>query len=375
MGAVALGALGPALDRTLLHVFVAGPGYGEGSAVALPGRGWIVLDGCRISTGRLPIAHILGRWRAPDEPLDALLLTHPHADHSFGIREVIEQAAPRAIGLTTSPRAPGLVFAALSATPGGGGRDALDRLRRHAVLDAMLAIRQALASGRAALLALVDGARLPLTCGDVEAYVRAPEAALVHDRLAGEPRGDPNELSAVVELVFGATRIVLGSDLPSADSQGRPLRAGWGAVLSRHPHLGEHRGLKIPHHGSPAAFHTGLMTAGRDRTWWISPFNRGKRLPPTDADGVPRLVALNGEVALTATPRPRAAQPLHADPAVVRLAELTALFAATAPIAAGAFSISPPEIEPLDPIWCGAFDDRGMVRGTWRGPRAFTVVS
>jgi hypothetical protein len=166
---------------------------------------------------------------------------------------------------------------------------------------------------------------------------------------------------------------VLGSDLPTLDSHGAVLPAGWDAVLQRHPHLGDHLGLKVPHHGSPAAFHADLMPRGAGRTWWISPFNRGWRLPPTDPDGVPRLVALNGAVSLTATPRPRASQPWHTDPAVVPVADLPALFAASS-AGPGGFSITPPNVGPLEPVWCGAFDDRGALRAAWRGPRAFTVV-
>jgi glyoxylase-like metal-dependent hydrolase (beta-lactamase superfamily II) len=141
VSALALDALGTSLDRALLHVFVAGPGYGEGIAVALPGTGWIVLDGCRVSTGRLPILNILQRWRIPEEPLDALLLTHPHTDHAFGIREMIEENAPRAIGLTTSPTAPGMVFDMVFAELAAARPAALDQLRRRTVIDAMLAIR------------------------------------------------------------------------------------------------------------------------------------------------------------------------------------------------------------------------------------------
>jgi len=116
------------------------------------------------------------------------------------------------------------------------------------------------------------------------------------------------------------------------------------------------------------------MTSGSGRTWWISPFNRGKRLPPTDPDGVPRLVALNGEISLTATPRARGVQPIHVDPAVVPLAELASLFATASPFAAGAFSVTPPDVEPQEPVWCTAFDDQGALRGAWRGHRAFRVV-
>jgi hypothetical protein len=374
VASLTLAALAVPLDRSLMHVFVAGPGYGEGIAVALPHSGWIVLDGCRVSTGRLPILAILERWRSSTEPVEALLLTHPHADHAFGIRETIEATAPRRIGVTTSPSSPALVFATAEAGLAAASPGALDQLRRRTVIDAMLAIRRRFDSAPGDLLALVDGAQVPVARPGVTAFVRAPDAALVHERLAGGRRGDPNELSAVVELVFGATRIVLGSDLPTVDARGSVLGAGWDTVLDRHPHLGDHRALKIPHHGSLAAFHAELMTSSSGRVWWISPFNRGRRLPPTDPDGLPRLVALNGEVSLTATPRARGAQPVHLDPAVVPLAELPSLFATARPFTAGAFSVTPPVVEPLEPIWCGAFVDQGALRGVWRGNRAVSVV-
>lgn len=374
MVSLTLDALATPLDRSLLHVFVAGPGYGEGVAVALPHSGWLLLDGCRVSTGRLPILAILDRWRSSGEPVEALLLTHPHTDHAFGIRETIEGTSPRRIGVTTSPASPALVFTTAEAELAAASPGSVDQLRRRTVIDAMLAIRRRFDATPADLIALVDGAQVPLSNSGIAAFVRAPDAALVHDRLAGGHRGDPNELSAVVELVFGATMVVLGSDLPTVDGRGVVLGAGWDSVLHRHPHLGDHRGLKIPHHGSPAAFHARLMTSGSGRAWWISPFNRGRRLPPTDPDGVPRLVALNAQVSLTATPRPRGAQPIHADPAVVSLAELPSLFTSANAMTAGAFSVTPPDVEPLEPVWCAAFDDQGVLRGTWRGNRAFSVV-
>ena len=58
-----------ALDRNLLYVMVAGPGFGEGVAVALPERGWILVDGCRVDgpVGEdLPLAAIVERFRRPD---------------------------------------------------------------------------------------------------------------------------------------------------------------------------------------------------------------------------------------------------------------------------------------------------------------------
>ncbi|TVQ88165.1 MAG: hypothetical protein EA397_17370 [Deltaproteobacteria bacterium] len=57
------------LDRSLLHVFVAGPGTGEGIAIALPGPdlGWILIDGCRCtpdpSDEELSVRWVLRKFR------------------------------------------------------------------------------------------------------------------------------------------------------------------------------------------------------------------------------------------------------------------------------------------------------------------------
>jgi hypothetical protein len=176
--------------------------------------------------GRLPILAILDRWRSPAESVDALLLTHPHTDHAFGIRETIEFTAPRCLGVTTSPTSPELVFTAIEAELSASSPGSLDQLRRRTVIEAMLAIRRRFDAAPRDLIALVDGTQVPVMHPGVTAFVRAPDATLVHDRLASGQRGDPNELSAVVELVFGATRIVLGSDLPTVDSNGNPSARG-----------------------------------------------------------------------------------------------------------------------------------------------------
>lgn len=360
-----------ALDRALLHVLVVGPGYGEGIAVALPERGWLIIDGCRVVGGAFPLRTILERWRGDDDPIDVLAVTHPHTDHAYGVRELLEQHSPRAIGLATAPGDPALVFRAVEAELARGGPGLADQLARRTVLDAMLALRRRFDAAPGDLIALVDGSRLPLSTTRAAAHVRAPDAALVHARLMTNVAADANELSAVIELVYGATSVVLGSDLPRTSAAG----TGWNAVVGRHPHVGAHHALKIPHHGSPAAFHPALMTAGAARPWWISPFNRGVRLPPTSPDGIQRLVGLNGEVALTATPRAQASQPSHVAPGRVPLGALAALFQAERPpIGPGAFSVTPPALEALDAVWCAAFDDRGAVRGLWRGARAFAVV-
>lgn len=56
-----------AIDRSLLYVFVIGPGRGEGIAVALPTSGWLTIDGATSAAGRPPILEILDTWKAKDD--------------------------------------------------------------------------------------------------------------------------------------------------------------------------------------------------------------------------------------------------------------------------------------------------------------------
>lgn len=374
--AAELPALG-ALDRALLHVFVAGPGYGEGLAIALPGSGWLIVDGCQVADEELPLRQILKQWRAPGEAVDCVALTHPHRDHAAGIRRLIEETLPRRVALSTSPSNPDQVFAAVDdprqVRPTSG------RQRLSHALDALLAIRRYWEEHPERRFYLVDGAEIPTSSPRATLRVCAPEIAHVEEVLAlaagsRRPVERPNEISAVIEVVFGATRIVLGSDLTAIHHDGAPARGGWAEVLSRHDDLGRHAGLKLPHHGSPYAFHHGLHTEGQGRAWWVTPFNQGTRLPPLGDGGVSQLVAHNKQVLMTALPRSRVDQEPLAAPAMFPIADLPSLFVPAAPMTPKAVAISPADLEPLDPIWCVAFDDQGAVAGAWRGRYALSIV-
>jgi hypothetical protein len=168
--------------------------------------------------------------------------------------------------------------------------------------------------------------------------------------------------------------VVLGSDLPSTVGQGPATRGGWDQVLTAYGDLGNHIGLKVPHHASAAAFHPDLMTAGHDRAWLVTPFSKPPKLPTVEPDGIPRLVEINRRVLLTATPRPRDQQPVAPPDGVVRIGDLDDYFRPSHAVTASSSVVSPPHMEPFDPVWCVAFDDAGKIRGTWRGTRAITVV-
>jgi hypothetical protein len=366
-----------ALDRALLHVFVAGPGNGEGLAIALPHRGWLVVDGCHVADERLPLLEILETWRDPAEAVDCVALTHPHRDHAAGIRRLIEEMLPRRVALSAPPSNPTRVFAATDdprrVTPTTG------RQRISRAVDALHAIRRYWGEHPQSELYLVDGAVIPTSSSRVTVKVCAPqvdhlEETLERAALSKRLVERPNEISAVIEVTFGSTRLVLGSDLPAIDYGGNPIRGGWADVLSRYVELGQHTGMKLPHHGSRYAFHPGLHTRGQDRAWWIAPFNQGQRLPPMGTDGISGLVSRNKQVLMTALPRSREEQEPLAAPAVFSIADLPALFAPAAPAAPSAMSSSPGDLEPLDPIWCVAFDDKNAIAGAWRGRYALSFV-
>ncbi len=351
------------LDRSLLYVFVAGPGIGEGVAVALPEIGWLLLDGCQVDRD-VPLLAIYQRWRSADDHVACLALTHPHQDHAMGFRRVLEETAPRRVGLTSPPGRPWMLLGGLAPTQAGVSSD--DQ-RRRVVIDALGAIRRYADERPGALLGLCEGVTIPTASAQVVVSTCSPPEALVAATYSGAlmigPR-DANDLSTVIEVAFGAARVVLGSDLTSP---------GWDRAVTAYPALVDHHGLKVPHHGSRTAHHDLLMAHGEGRAWMVAPFSRSG-LPAVHADGIPWLVARNRALYLTAAPLARYRQPTP--PAQVALADLPSLFVgAGVPPGTAATAISPPlGLYALDAVWAAAFASDGTIRGLWRGQRAFAVI-
>lgn len=98
------------------------------------------------------------------------------------------------------------------------------------------------------------GGEIPLGRRDVTIEVVAPDADGARaffvdphpdkDRLAERLRRRANDLSAVLQVRFGATRLVLGGDLPE-DDHGVGPRTGWTKVLRSTPTLPGSLVLKI----------------------------------------------------------------------------------------------------------------------------------
>ncbi len=376
------------LDRELLHVFVIGPGQGEGIALALPGSGWVLVDGCSAPRqrprDRYPLEHVLRQFWGDDRAIEAMVLTHPHADHVAGFAELLESLEPKVVGVTGTNADD--LRRTLADEAANCDRRRAESSTREAmvaagVVTALRAINTWAEDHPEDLIAVHDQVELVST-SEVSVHARAPHPTLLQSwfdegRMAEIMAKRANELSAVLEVVFGRTRIVLGGDLPVRDQHG-PVPTGWNGVLERHGQLATHSGFKIPHHGSREALHPKMIrSARRDRAWLLTPFNSSSLPRLDDDDGLDMLLAGESPVMLTAPSVSKKLLRAHkaGKTTPADLAALTeALKAEPRFDAADSVYRNDRRLGPLDPLWCVAFDARGRVRARWRGKAALEVV-
>lgn len=374
--AVVLEPLPAVLDRRHLHVFVSGPGEGESIAVALPDRGWFLVDGCYVQVDgvdQYPALVAYERWKAVDDPVEALAWTHPHADHFDGIRETIERFPPRRVGVVVAEQPePGsmcLESAAFAQHPllpiDVRLRDVFNR-----VLSTFESIRGRWEADPTSVWLLRDGS---LDVGRTTIDVLFPTDPAIRtfyadpklqERLATRA----NELSAVVRLRFGATTVLLGGDLPVRQGR-RELRHGWPDVLASWPAAHEHGLGKVPHHGSIEAVESSAFgPAGGELV--VTPYVK-RRLPqPKDGDGLSSLLAGRAAVRMTADGGLLQAS-LHG--AEVARSELRDRLAhRSAPLTSGRSVASPRGA--LDTTWGFALDEEGRLQGLFAGAGVLSVV-
>ncbi|MCA9572754.1 MAG: MBL fold metallo-hydrolase, partial [Myxococcales bacterium] len=324
----------------------------------------------------LPILQLLRRFRDGEERVTLMVLTHPHEDHADGFGHLVTELDPEWIGVTSAnPPAPSLqaqVEAAMKATAADSGQEG--RLRSvEAAFKAIAAWRE---RHQREVTPLHDGVAIAL--GATTVSVRSPTvdtiAALTADGWpAARPRA--NELSSVLELTFGATRLLFGGDLPHTRG-GRVLDQGWKGTLGRHPHLEGGAGLKVPHHGSREALFAPMLDAWG--SWWVTPFAR-QRLPRGGAkEGMAGMLAHHSPVQVTALPTRKAEQHHVPPPARLTLSEWTQVFDASDlndAFARLAVETGPARgAGPLDAVWAASFDDQGRCVARWRGRVALDVV-
>jgi hypothetical protein len=366
------------LDRSLLHVFVVGPGTGEGIAVALPGTGWLVIDACKVGS-EVPLARIVERYRQPDEEI-AMILSHPHEDHASGFAEAVESLKPTTIHLTAkTPAGPHLLECVRKLLEADASTSA--QLRKRPVVSALKAIEAwEIDSGRK-LGILLEGSSL-FTTEKVRARACAPRQGAhlddILDRLAKGDRSRANEASIVIEIAFGQTRLVLGGDLTRLRGRSS-VPTGWDAVMAGHAELAEHGFLKVAHHGSVEAHHPALMQPGKAggpdrRAWCCTPFDRTSL--PDHAEGMPAILAANPTLHLT---HPPAAWTVPAHSGTIGLDRIR--LRRVADPTGDSFADAADDIRPraprdsLAPIWSFAFDDAGMLKSLWRGESALAITA
>jgi hypothetical protein len=364
------------LDRDLLHVMVAGPGFGEGVAVALPGRGWILVDGCRVDGpvgGDLPLAAIVERYRGSDDPISWMVLTHPHEDHAAGFAETLDRLQPDSVGLAgLDPPQRSLLSEAESWVEASASHEVT--LRRRQVLAAFRALIARSEAGRP--LAVLHAGKHLVETERVRVEVLAPLPGAMN-ALFTEANGNwrkigpkVNSLSVVLLIEFGSTRVVLAADQITEPDRG----TGWRAILPRSPTAAAPHGLKVPHHGSAEAHHEDLMSVGPSgSTWWVTPFSK-KRMPRPNPDLGP-LLSRNAPVRLTVMPT-RSARERAGERTQLGLTDYAACFESNLPDWLGEVEeITPPRpLEPFDPLWAAGFDDRGAAVRHWRGSAAIELT-
>jgi len=372
-----LGAL-TALDPARLYLFAVGPRRGEALAVRLPGIGWLLVDCCRtMLAGRtlvLPQQALVTRFPAP---IVGALLTHPHEDHVDGFADLVNALPPDRVMVSGCEQPEPHLLDAVEARIAAAA-STRDRTVAQQVKAAAIAIRQWEARQGKKVTAV--NAATTLWAPPVSVAGRAPDPTLARPLLkSGDLAARANELSAVLEIVWGGTRLVLGGDLPTVKTDKKqpiPIPTGWGLVMQQSPQLGNHTGLKVPHHASWAAMHHALTppAALPGRAWVVTPLHKGSNhLPSLDAgDGLDLLLQNEPIVMLTREPR------VALGPGTWGLAALRAAVPALAtgiPVVNRGKVLAPAvPIAPLDAVWGVAFDDAGHVTARYRGAAAVDIV-
>lgn len=283
-------------DRLCLAVF--GPGHGEAALLRFPDGSIGVVDGC----GEGPRNPVLGLLSGmPAARLRFVALTHPHEDHLMGMAEVIREFRPEEVwfGGADHPRMYQPIVRRLRRaehrTAAEHDAAAPPRHKRLADLVNQMVGRRRTRWG--ALQSLGDrqlhvdeadcrGHRLrvrsllPTTTSRFRAWrhhrTPATSAAPVETDIE-QLDADVNDLSAVLLIEWGDTRILLGGDA-EVGGQGR----GWTAadVPDRIDIL------KVPHHASSGAFHQPTWERLRTDVAIVTPYMHAAGSQPPQPAGL-----------------------------------------------------------------------------------------
>jgi beta-lactamase superfamily II metal-dependent hydrolase len=286
------------LEQAALSIVVFGPGFGESivlRATTAEGPSWAVIDSARKEWRGSSFNPALALLNAVGGRPSLVILTHPHADHTAGLTDIVE--------IATDEATIGCVEAMLERpSPYAPDEDPDDKAAgsRSQTQLAIRAINRAWRDG-AGKVSLIHGGE-PLTFAGWTLSVLHPDQQAVDhavERFAGGRDVSLNDLSASLLVERDDVALVLGADCE---------RTAWTAIEARMApaDLLHARPVKVPHHGSLKAIHPVLIDHNKradGRPQIVTPFPNSGRLPRFDADqGVDRLLAAAGRVELTAMP-------------------------------------------------------------------------
>lgn len=231
---------GHAIGQERLIVWFFDVGQGDAIFIESPSGQQLLVDG---GPGQVVLEKLSGVLPFWDRSIDAILLTHPHADHVEGLVEVLDRYSVSTVYTT------GVAYPTNAEA---------EFLRRSSDEEQMIIVNQPMT------IQLGDGVTLELI---------APPSSLLHKTV-----DDVNEASIVGILRFGETSILLTGDI------------GNEAELTMIPLIDESIDvLKVGHHGSRYSTSTAFLEATKPKVAVIS-CGEGNEYGHPHAETLERLV-------------------------------------------------------------------------------------
>ena len=345
--------LAPLGDDLLLLVM--GPGIGESVIVRWPPDCWLVVDSFHRTKRSEEFHPAVDALKLFDGYADAVVLTHPHEDHTGGFASLIERRKPTGLVGWWPADAAGARWNTANAS--------LAR-RQGSNEHAVAAIDRVWRDEPSSRWELHSGAdALKIEAASIRVLTPLPET-VEHCRSVASP--DYNEMSSAMVITWHDCELLLGADLVN--------RRGWDSLAIVHGELrfAHTTAMKVAHHGSKEAQHSfalGIPPA-TDRTYLATPYSRGRKVPDfRDGEDVELLLDVMHRLRLASHHGPRPADAATTD---TRRQALLPLSAVAGPLTIDLDVASPP----IDDCWVAArWGGDGTLKSVHRGPGSVSVVA
>lgn len=339
----------------ILDILLLGPGYGESLIARIPPGVLLVIDCFRAQeSGSKQRNLVLEFLESRPEPVEAIILTHPHHDHAPGLGDLVQKGRGCLVGccepLWITP------YERLQKHP-----DLMRRLEEGACGQSLAAIRTCWEQEPSRRWSLEAGSVREV--GEARLTVLHPTAQRLQEVQEGPRRARPNALSSPVLLEWRGLRLLFGADLD---------RTGWPQV-HRASELREHHGFKVAHHASKDAFDRETLRPVAKPPWFTTPWSRaGRELPNfKDRNGVARILGVVDSLLLTALPFAVAGP----EKRTWGRAELLRASTAADPDVPGARVAREADVGPEEGWLALAFDSSGQCADVRFGRRAVVVCA